>query len=60
MGYLGVWLSYHPPSHNLERKSFYVTLLNGGKIGIYRGAMEHVSYTSTTHVRNKWDCRLLL
>jgi len=43
MGFLGVWLSYHPPSHNMERKSYYITLLKGGKIGIYRGEMEHVS-----------------
>jgi hypothetical protein len=42
LGRLNVWLSFHPPSHNLERGSFFVTLLNGGKIGIYRGNMEHV------------------
>ena len=42
MGRLNVWISFHPPSHNLERASFFVTLLNGGKIGIYRGSMENV------------------
>ena len=42
MGSLRVWLSYHPPSHILERDSVYNTLCSGGKVGFYRGSMEHV------------------
>jgi len=41
---LQVWFSFQPPSHLLERRSAHYTLLKGGKVGIYRGSMEHVSY----------------
>jgi long-subunit acyl-CoA synthetase (AMP-forming) len=39
---LSVWFSFQPPSHLLERKSTHYTLMKGGKVGIYRGSMDHI------------------
>ena len=42
-GMMKVWVSFQPPSHLLERRTLYSILVGGGKSGIYRGDMEHVS-----------------
>ena len=59
MGSLQVWLSYHPPSHILEHHSVYSTLCSGGKVGFYRGSMEHVCINYNTK-DSTGECRYLV
>ena len=52
-----VWFSFQPPSHLLERRSAHYTLLKGGKVGIYRGSMEHVRHSLMRAFANDSDRR---